>query len=128
MVLCDTVWTKGEEKMNMELLLKKKDRDGMHFHSRKRSKKGIAGFALSLISVCALLVLCVISATAKGEAGTIIGVLGLLVAALSAGAFFLSLKGLKEQDVYTTIPFIGLVISGGLFVFLFCLYVTGLQF
>lgn len=109
-------------------MFKKGSRDGMHFHSRKRSKKGIAGFVLALIGVVAFLTLCVVSAMAQGEAGIVVGALGLLVAALSGGAFFLSLKGLKEQDVYTTIPFIGLVVSGALFVFLFCLYVMGLQF
>lgn len=126
MVLQDTVWKKGEETMSEDILFKKGSRDGMHFHSRKRSQKGIAGFVLSLIGVTVFIALCVVSAMEKGEAGSGIGILGLLVAALSAGAFFLSLKGLKEQDVYTTIPFAGLVISGVLFVFLFCLYILGL--
>jgi len=112
--------------MSTETLFKKGSRDGMHFHSRKRSKKGIAGFVLAVTGVLVFLALCVVSAVAQGEAGIAIGALGLLVAALSAGSFFLSLKGLKEQDVYTTIPFIGLVISGVLFVLLFCLYIMGL--
>lgn len=112
--------------MSAETLFKKGSRDGMHFHSRRRSQKGIAGFVLAIIGVAVFLALCVVSAIAKGEAGSIIGVLGLFVAALSLGAFVLSLRGLKEQDVYTTVPFAGLVISGLLFVFLFCLYILGL--
>lgn len=126
MVLQDTVGKKGEETMSEDIMFKKGSRDGMHFHSRKRSRKGIAGFVLAMIGVTVFIILCVVSAMAKGEAGSIIGVMGIFVAALSAGAFSLSLKGLKEQDVYTAIPFAGLVISGVLFVFLFCLYVLGL--
>lgn len=128
MVLCAVVWTKEEETVRNQQLVLRRERNGMHFHSRKRSKKGIAGFALSLISVLAFLALCIVSALAKGEAGFFIGVLGFCVLALCCLAFSLSLKGLKERDVYTTIPFIGLVISGALVVFLFCLYVLGIQF
>lgn len=112
--------------MNADTLFRKKERDGMHFHSKKRSKKGIMGFALSLFGVAVFLVLCIVSAMAKGEAGTAIGVIGLGVMAVCGVAFYFSLKGLKERDVYTKIPFAGLVISGALFVFLFCLYVLGI--
>lgn len=111
-----------------QLLLWKKKGNGMQFHSRKRSKKGIAGFVLSLFSVILFLVLCVLSAMAKGEAGTFVGICGLAVMALCGTAFYLSLKGLKEKDVYTTIPFVGLVVSGSMFVLLFCLYITGIKF
>lgn len=113
--------------MKAGALFRKKERDGMHFHSRKRSKKGVAGFALSLAGVAVSLALCIVSAIAKGEAGAVIGVIGLVVTADCGAAFYLSLKGLKERDVYTKIPFAGLVISGSLFVFLFCLYILGIQ-
>lgn len=102
--------------------------DGMHFHSRKRSKKGTAGFALSIVCAVVFLALCIVSAVAKGAAGEAIGIAGLVVAALCGVSFWLSLQGLKERDVYTKIPFAGLLISGGLFVLLFCLYVTGIHF
>lgn len=111
-----------------QLLLWKKKGNGMQFHSRKRSKKGIAGFALSLICVTLFLVLCVLSAMAKGEAGTFVGICGLCVMALCVVAFVLCLKGLKEKDVYTTIPFVGLLVSGSMFVLFFCLYIMGIHF
>jgi len=114
--------------MKADTLFRKKDRDGMRFHSRKRSKKGIAGFVLSLIAAIVLLALCIVSAAAKGEAGAGIGGLGLAVMVLCGVAFYLSLNGLKERDVYTKLPFSGLLISGVLFVFLFCLYILGIQF
>lgn len=114
--------------MSSDTLFRKKERGGMHFHGRKRSKTGVAGFVLSISAVILLVVLCGISAAAQGQAGEFIGVLGLLSMIMSGVAFFLCFKGLKERDVYTRLPFAGLVISGILFVFLFCLYILGIRF
>lgn len=114
--------------MTEESLFRKKERDGMHFHSRKRSQKGTIGFCLAVLCVIGFLVLCVVSAAASGAAGEAVGVVGLLLVMGSGVAFWLSLQGLKEQDVYTRLPFAGLLISGLMFVILFCLYVTGIQF
>jgi hypothetical protein len=100
----------------------------MHFHGRKRSKTGVAGFVLSVVCVVSFLVLCIVSAAAKGESGEFIGALGLFVMAGCRVSLYLSLKGLKEKDVYTRVPFAGMVISGILFVLMFCLYVMGIQF
>ncbi len=112
--------------MSADALFEKKSRDRIHFHSKKRSKEGVAGFVLSLVAVGIMLVLCIWSAAAKGDAGVAVGIIGLAVMAVCGLAFYLSLKGLKERDVYTRLPFAGLIISGALFVFLFCLYVLGL--
>lgn len=114
--------------MNSEELFRKGERGGMHFHGRKRSKTGVAGFAISVVCVVLFLVLCIISAAAKGESGEYIGALGLFVTAGCGVSLYLCLKGLKERDVYTRLPFAGLIISGVLFVVLFCLYVMGIQF
>lgn len=114
--------------MKEDTLFRKKERDGMSFHSRNRSVKGVAGFVLSLVVVAVFLVLCIFSATSGGEAGAVIGVIGLAVMVACGVAFSLCLKGLKEQDVYTRLPFAGLLISGTMFVVLFCLYVVGIRF
>ncbi len=114
--------------MNEESLFHKGERNGMHFHGRKRSKNGIGGFVLSLLAVVVFLIVCIVSAVAKGEAGPVVGGIGLLTMAVCGMAFWLSLKGLKERDVYTKLPFAGLIISGTLFVLLFCLYIMGIQF
>ncbi len=112
--------------MSEELFYHKGERSGMHFHGRKRSKGGVAGFALAVAAVVIFLALCVISAVAKGAAGMYVGGLGLLTMVICGAAFWLSFKGLKEKDVYTRLPFAGLLISGILFVVLFCLYIVGL--
>ena len=112
--------------MSTDTLYEKKGRDRMHFHSRKRSKEGVAGFVLALGAVLIVLALCIWSATANGDAGLAVGIVGLAAMAVCGLAFYLSLKGLKERDVYTRLPFAGLIISGALFVFLFCLYVLGI--
>lgn len=114
--------------MSSDTLFRKRERGGMQFRGRKRSKTGITGFVLSLIAAVIVIVLCIVSAAAKGEAGTVVGAFGLLAMVLSGVALSFSVKGLKEQDVYTKLPFAGLLLSGALFVFLFCLYVLGIQF
>lgn len=105
-----------------------REKDTIHFHSRKRSKKGTVGFLLAMLGALSFLALCIISAVAGGAAGSYIGVAGLVVAAVCIIAFFLSLQGLRERDVYTKLPFVGLLTAGGLFVLLFCLYITGIRF
>ena len=112
--------------MEADSLFRKSERRGMHFHGRKRSKSGVAGFVLSVLAVTVFLGLCVASAMAKGAAGEAVGALGLMVMLMCGISFWLSLKGLKEQDVYTRLPFAGLLLSGGMFVLLFCLYILGI--
>lgn len=114
--------------MKRDSLFQKRERDGMHFHSRRSSRKGIIGFCCAIFGIILFLVLCVVSAFAKGNAGTVVGVGGLCTMFLCGAAFVLSLQGLKERDVYIKLPFAGLVISGILFILLFCLYITGIQF
>lgn len=114
--------------MNSDTMYRKAERGGMHFHGRKRSRTGLAGFVLSVICAVVFLALCIISAAAKGESGEFIGALGLFVMAGCGISLSLSIKGLKEKDVYTRLPFAGMIISGMLFVLLFCLYVTGIRF
>lgn len=114
--------------MRMNTIFRKKEIDGMHFHSRKKSKKGVAGFVLSLFGVVLVLVLCVLATLAEGEAGLFVGIGGLCAMLICGVAFWLCLQGLKERDVYTKIPFAGLIVSGAMFVLLFCLYVAGIKF
>ena len=114
--------------MNSDAVYRKADRKGMRFHGRKRSKTGVTGFVLSVVCVVAFFVLCIVSAAAQGESGELIGALGLFVMAGCGVSLYLSLQGLKEKDVYTRLPFTGMIISGVLFVVLFCLYVVGIQF
>lgn len=112
--------------MSEEVLFRKAERKGVHFHGRARSKSGVAGFVLAIAAAVLFSVLCVLSAVAKGAAGLFVGALGLIAMILCGIAFRLCLKGLKERDVYTKMPFAGLIISGGLFVLLFCLYIVGI--
>lgn len=108
-------------------LFRKKERDGIRFHSKRRSGKGTLGFALAVLCVITLCVLFVSSAATAGSSGAAVGMIGLLLAAASAVAFWLSLQGLKEQDVYTGLPFAGLLLAGLVFIILFCLYITGIR-
>lgn len=114
--------------MTEDLLFHGKERKGMHFHSRKRSGKGTIGFVAALVCAVVFLVLCIVSAAAGGAAGEAVGVIGLFIMAGSGVAFWLSWQGIKERDVYTRIPLIGMIVSGILFVLLFCLYISGIRF
>lgn len=109
------------------LLFRKKERDGIRFHSKRRSRKGTLGFALAVLCAIILCVLCGSSAATAGSAGAVVGIIGLLLAAASAAAFWLSFQGLKEQDVYTGLPLVGLLLAGLVFIILFCLYITGIR-
>ncbi len=112
--------------MSEEFMFRKAERKGVHFHGRTRSKNGIAGFALAVAATVLFLVLCILSAAAKGAAGLFVGALGLVAMIFCGIAFWLCFKGLKEQDVYTKLPFAGMILAGIMFVLLFCLYIVGI--
>lgn len=114
--------------MNSDTTYRKSERKGMRFHGRKQSGNGVAGFVISVVCVVAFLILCVISAAAKGESGMLLGVFGILVMAGCGVSLRFCLKALKERDVYVKLPFAGMIISGVMLVLLFCLYVTGIRF
>lgn len=98
----------------------------MHFSSRSHSGKGIAGFVLAIFCAVILLLLCILSAMAGGNAGSYIGAIGMLVFFADIASFVLSMKGVKEKDVYTTLPMVGMIVSGIILVVLFCLYIIGI--
>ncbi len=103
-----------------------KDEMSMQFGGQKRSARGVAGFVLAIVCTVVLIVLCILSAVAGGAAGAYVGAIGMIVFFASIGAFMLSLQGVEEDGVSTTIPMIGLILSGILLVTLFCFYITGL--
>lgn len=103
-----------------------KDKVNMHFQSRKRSVKGVVGFWMSIVSVLFVILLCTLSVMKNGAAGIILGFLGVFVFVFSGFSFSLSLRGLKERDVFTKLPMAGLIISGMVLVFLFILYILGI--
>jgi len=98
----------------------------VRFHNRKNSGMGLAGFILAVVCLVFLLLLCLISATALGNAGEAIGVAGLLVAIGCLASIHLCIKGMSEKEVYTRLPFAGMILSGAVFVLLFCFYISGL--
>ncbi len=86
------------------------------FTDKKHTKQGIcsagfAGAALVFTGVSLLL-----AYRMAGQAGSLVGLLGVLAMACSAVGFVLAVRGFQEEDVYYLFSQIGAVANGILFI------------
>lgn len=109
----------------MDLRIEKKSR--LKFQGRKHSKKGIAAMLLSLFSFSGLVAASLVSASAKGQAGILVGYLGIGCLFVALAGFVLGVFSLREPDILYFQPVFGVVLNGLLLVALVSLYLTGMM-
>ncbi len=109
-------------------------RDGERIHRREntymkieqyQSLQGLLSICLGGIVFVALLVLFAISYAQKGNAGTWIGVLGLLLLAVTVAGIVLAAIGLRDPEARKGRPGVGLTVNLILFLGLVSLYIMG---
>lgn len=104
----------------------KRNKDMIHFSGRRHSKTGILSAVIGAVVVLGFLAISVISGLAKGNGGFILGVLGLLLFALSIFGFILSYKAYKKKDIFLRFPVIGAVLNGFMIILLLIIYILGI--
>lgn len=109
-------------------------RDGERKYRRENTYMKIEQYQSlqGLISIClggsvfvALMVLFAISYVQKGNAGVWIGILGLLLVAVTVAGIVLAVVGLRDPEARKGRPSVGLAVNLLLFIVLASLYIIG---
>ncbi len=96
------------------------------FSGRSHSVRGVISVIAGFVTLIALLVLSVVSSFSKGNGGLIIGIIGMLLFAISVAGFILGIKSCREKEIYYAAPVTGMVLNGFLSIIFFILYMLGL--
>ncbi|MDE7210283.1 MAG: hypothetical protein K2O03_02410 [Lachnospiraceae bacterium] len=99
----------------------------LKFQGRKHSKKGVAAMFLALLSFGGLAAASVLSAIAKGQAGVLVGYLGIGCLFVALVGFILGVFSLREPDILYFQPVFGVTVNGILLLALVSLYLTGMM-
>ncbi|WMJ89640.1 DUF6142 family protein [Anaerocolumna sp. MB42-C2] len=95
------------------------------FSGRSHSVKGIISVIIGVFTLITLLILSIISSLSKGNGGWIIGLIGMLLFAISIAGFVLGIKACREKEIHYAAPVTGMVLNGFLSIFFFVLYMVG---
>ncbi|MDE6873940.1 MAG: hypothetical protein K2P87_05735 [Lachnospiraceae bacterium] len=109
----------------MDIRMEKKSK--LKFQGRKHSKKGILAMFLALLSFAGLIAASLIAAFAKGQAGIMVGYLGMGCFFVALIGFVLGIFSLREPDILHFQPVFGVTVNGILLVALVSLYLTGMM-
>ncbi len=107
-------------------MMHKRDKEMIHFSGRRHTKTGIASTVIGSIAVLTFIALSVVSGMAKGKGGFILGLIGLLLFALTVFGFVLSYRAFKKKDIFYRFPVIGIVLNGFMTILLLILYIIGI--
>lgn len=101
-----------------------KRRDAYTFTDRVHPKEGIFSVATGIVLLISFLVLFLV--TSRRQGGLIVGVLGLLILFGSIAGIWISVKGMKKEDIYYRFLILGLVLNGIVLITSVSLYFIGL--
>lgn len=104
----------------------KRKKDSFIFSGRSHSVKGIISVILAATSLSSIIFSSIISSISHGNGGIFLGVIGVLALFISLAGFILGIKGSLEKEVYYTVPIVGMIVNGVLFLFYFVLYIVGI--
>ncbi len=99
---------------------------GPDFKEKKTSVNGVISIIVGIVAVIVFIAATVISTNNLGNAGMLIGFLGVTSALLCISGIVLSVSGINEKDISFVTPVIGFLVNGVLFLLLLCLFFYGL--
>lgn len=103
----------------------KRNREMIHFSGRRHTKTGIFSTVIGAISILGFLIVSVISGASKGNGGLLLGVVGILLFALSVFGFVMSYRSFKKKDIFYRFPLIGGILNGFMVILLLIIYIVG---
>lgn len=101
-------------------------RNKVKFKGRKHSIKGILSMVIGIVSLAGLVILSVISGVSGGMGGGEFGVIGIACFAFSITGFVMSIKSLKERDIFLAAPVTALLLNSITMITFFVLYLIGI--
>lgn len=86
------------------------------FTDKKHTRQGLVSLALAAASIIFTAVCLMMAYRMSGEAGSMVGLLGILSFLASITGFVLAVRGFQEEDVYYLTSQVGAVLNGVLFI------------
>ncbi|NLJ97606.1 MAG: hypothetical protein GX321_10700 [Clostridiales bacterium] len=97
----------------------------MQFSGRRHTHIGILSAVIGILVVIGFIALCLVSGFYGGEAGIIIGIVGILLFLIALIGFVLSCKAVRQFDIYYRFPVIGITLNGVMMIILMIIYILG---
>ncbi len=107
------------------MLSQKTKKSRFNFGSRYQLKDSNWSIIFGIFSVIIFIISCVYSWINRGEAGLLVGVLGIIAMLVNAYGFALAVKSLKGDDIYFLTALIGVVLNGLMFAAYIILMIVG---
>ncbi|MFT4145122.1 MAG: DUF6142 family protein [Mobilitalea sp.] len=107
-------------------MLFKRNKEMIHFSGRRHAKTGVAAAIVGVVSVIGFLTLSILSGVAGGHGGFVIGIIGILLFALSVFGFVLSYRTFQKKDIFYRFPIIGALLNGFMSILMLALYIIGI--
>lgn len=104
----------------------KRKKESYKFSGRSHSVRGLISVALAGASLLSIIISSIVSAMSHGNGSLFLGVVGIIALSISLVGFILGIKGSLEKEIYYTVPVVGMIVNGLLFLFYFVLYVVGI--
>lgn len=98
----------------------------IQFSGRRHTRLGILSAVIGIIAVIGFVGVSLVSGYYGGEGGIVIGIAGLLLFVVSIFGFFISIKALKQVDIYYRFPMIGITTNGVIMIVLMVIYIIGI--
>ena len=107
-------------------LFKKKER--FQFSGRRHTHLGIWSAVIGILVVIGFVSISLVSSSYGGKGDIIIGVVGLLLFVVAIIGFVLSIKALRQRDIYYRFPLIGISLNSIMMIVLTIIYILGILF
>lgn len=102
-------------------------RKRIRFSDRTHPVAGIVSTIIGVVSLSVLVVLCVVSEKARGNAGIEVGAVGILSLIASTVGFVIATRCYRKEDIYMTMPTIGSILNGVLVIVYLLLFFVGVM-
>lgn len=100
-------------------------RKKIQFSDKTHPARGILSVILGGLALLLLVVLCIVSGRAGGQAGIGIGFAGICALAMSLTGFIMAVRCSRQEDIYMITPAVGSVLNGTLTLMLMVLFFIG---
>ena len=105
----------------------KKKKASIKFVGRKQSVYGLISTIIGSVSAVVLGILFYITTSSGGSTSVWLGLVGLLLLVITLAGLVTGVSGFKQKDIFYTLPVIGVVLNGLLFLGMVILYFLGLS-
>lgn len=97
----------------------------IQFTDKTHPAGGIVSVVIGVMALAALVTLCLVSSSVKGNAGFLFGIYGLLVLVAGIVGFVMAARCYKKDEIYMVTPAVGTVLNVTIILFCILIYVLG---